>query len=173
MIRPIISKDSKNFIYFCQNRDPFSDFYITKNNKRLYLTDLKIAKQVFNECLKRGNKAFIKEESGLIKAILLIVGYCDKSERKYIKVLSKNKQDFQDLFSYLQWQDLKNLFIKSRNNNKNFVKYDEKINRYKPSYILRKSGFSIIAVRDREILLKREYIKRTYKKPFFKEADVE
>jgi len=171
MIRPVISKDLKNFIYFCQYRDPYSDFYITKDNKRLFLTNPDVAKQVFKDCIKYGNKCFIKEEKDEIKAILLIIGYKDKYERKYIKVLAKSKQDFQDMFAYLQWQELKDLFMKVRNTNKNFVKYDEKIKRYKPSYILRKSGFSIIAVRDREVLLKKENLKYTYKRPFYKSGD--
>ena len=144
MIRPVQTKDLKNFIYFCQNRDSFSDFYITKNNKRLFLTNIKIAKQVFTNCTKYADKCYIKEDNGEIKAILLINGYKDKFDRKYIKILSKNKKDFEDLFAYLQWQRLSNLFIKVKNTNTNFVKFDKKIDRYKPSYILRKSGFQCL-----------------------------
>jgi len=171
MIRPIKSKDLKNFVYYCQNRDSYSDFYVTKDNKRLFLNNIAIAKQVFTNCLKYNNKCFIKEENNEIKAVLLIIGYKDKFPRKYIKVLSRSKHDFQDLFAYLQWQNLKDLFIKVRNTNKNFVKYDEKTKRYKPSYILRKSGFSIIAVRDREVLLKKENKIYIYKKPYFNKSD--
>ena len=170
MLRQLKSKDQSNFIYYCQNKD--NDFYITKDNKRFYLTDIKIAKQVFNDCLKHNDKCFVKEEHDVIKAIMLIVGYKDKFPRKYIKVLSKNKKNFEDLFSYLQWQNLKDLFIKVKIYNKNFVKYDEKIKRYKPSYILRKNGFSIIAVRekDREVLLKKSD-RHYFKKPFINKED--
>lgn len=164
MIRQITSKDLTKFIYYCQTRDSFSDFYITKNNKRLFLTDINVAKMVFTDCLKHGEKCFIKEDKNEIKALFLILGYKDKFERKYIKVLAKDKKDFEDLFSYLQWQNFKNLFIKVKTSNKNFVKYDEKIKRYKPSYILRKNGFEIIAVRDNEVLLKREDANRGYYK---------
>ena len=83
-------------------------------------------------------------------------------ERKYVKMLTKNQDDCRDLFRFLQWQRLSNLFIKSRKNNIQFVKYDERLKDnkytkgYKPSYFARKSGFRIIVVRDKEILLKKE-----------------
>jgi hypothetical protein len=164
MLRTAKPKDLKNFVYYCQHRDSYSDFYVTKNNKRLYLTNIDVAKEVFIDCMKYGNKCYIKEENNEIKAVMIIIGFKDKFPRKYIKVLSKSKDDFKDLFAYLQWQELKDLFIKVRNTNKNFVKYDEKIKRYKPSYILRKSGFQVIAVRDREVLLKKEDNNRGYRK---------
>lgn len=164
MIRPVKTKDLQNFIYFCQTKDTFNDFYITKNNKRMYLTNIDVAKQVFKECTKYANKCFIKEENGEIKAVLLIIGYKDNFERKYLKILAPNKKDFEDLFSYLQWQNVKNLFAKVKITNTNFVKFDKKINRYKPSYVLRKSGFQVIAVREKEVLLKKEDNRRGYRK---------
>ena len=102
MIRQLKSKDLKNFIYFCQNRDQFSDFYITKNNKRLFLNNPKVATQVFNDCLKSGDKCFVKEENDHISAILLIIGYKDKFNRKYVKMLTKKQDDCRDLFRFLQ-----------------------------------------------------------------------
>ena len=154
MIRPISSKDLKNFIYFCQTRDKFSDFYITKNEKRYFLNDIKIAKQVFNDCLKGREKVFIKEENNEILGVLLVWGYKDKSPRKYVKLFCKNQNDYKDLFQYLQWQELKDLFIKSHKNNINFIKLDNNTKIYKPNYFAKKAGFQIIAVREREILLK-------------------
>jgi len=161
MIRQLSSKDKQNFIFFCQlNRD--SDFYITKDRKRLYLTNNKVAKSVFNDCLKKGDKCFIKEENNTVVAILLITGYKDGFERKYVKILATHQNHSRDLFRFLLWQKLKNLFIKSRKNNTQFVKYDERLKDnkytqgYKPSYFARKSGFRIIVVRDKEILLKKE-----------------
>lgn len=165
MIRSLQSKDLKNFIYFCQYRDPYSDFYVTKNNRRLFLNNTKVATQVFNDCLKSSDKCYIKEENGHISAVLLIIGYKDKMDRKYVKMLTKNQDDCRDLFRFLQWQKLSNLFIKSRKNNIQFVKYDERLKDnkytkgYKPSYFARKTGFRIIVVRDKEILLKKEEYK--------------
>ncbi len=162
MIRPLQAGDLKNFIHFCQTRD--SDFYITRNNRRLYLTNIGVAKSVFFDCIKHGDKCYVKEANNEITAILLITGFKDGFDRKYLKILSKSKDDCRDLFRYLQWQQIKNLFIKSTKKNANFVKYDERNNRYKPSYFARKTGFQIIAVRDKEILLKKEEYKRGYNK---------
>ncbi len=162
MIRPLQAGDLKNFIHFCQFRD--SDFYVTKNNHRLFLNNLTVAKSIFNDCLKHGDKCFIKESNGHITGIILITGFKDDFDRKYLKLLVKSKDDCRDLFRYLQWQGVKNLFIKSKKSNTNFVKYDERNNRYKPSYFARKTGFQIIAVRDKEILLKKEEYKSGYNK---------
>lgn len=166
MIRQIKPKDLKNFVYYCQNRDPYSDFYVSKNNKRLFLNNnIKICNSVFNDCLKYGEKCFIKEDNNVIKAILLIVGYKDKLERKYLKVLAHSKDDVKDLFAYLIWQKLPpNIFIKVHKTNKYIIGYDQKNKRYTPSYALRKAGFRIIAVREKEVLLKKEDIKREYRK---------
>ena len=171
MIRSLKSKDLKNFIYFCNYRDPYSDFYITKNNKRLFLNNAKVATQVFYDCLKCGEKCFIKEDNNEITGIMLILGYADHFERKYVKMLTKKQDDCRDLFRCLQWQKLNNLFIKSRKNNVQFVKYDKRLKDnpytkgYKPSYFARKTGFRIIVVRDKEILLKKEeYRYESFKK---------
>lgn len=172
MLRQITPKDKKNFVYFCKFRDPHSDFFITKDNKRLFLTNRKNAILAFNDCIKRGNKCFIKEENNEIKAVLLVVGFKDKFERKYVKVLAKSKRDILDLFSFLQWQDLTDLFMKVKVSNTNFVRYDERIKRYKPSYVLRKNGFSVISVRDREALLKKEEMKFKYNKVRFNKDEL-
>ena len=164
MIRSLKKKDFTNFIYFCQKRDKYSDFYITQNNKRFFLNNIKIAEKVFYDCLKHNEKCYIKEDENHIVAVLLIIGYKDKFDRKYVKLLTTSKDDTRDLFRFLQWQGLSNLFIKSRKSNINFVKYDEKSKMYKPSYFVRKIGFKIIAVRQKEILLKKEEYKREYNK---------
>lgn len=159
MIRPLKRTDLLNFIYFCQKRD--SDFYITRNNRRLYLTNLKIAKSVFNDCMKHGEKCFIKENNNQIIGIMLITGFKDNFDRKYLKILANNKDDSRDLFRFLIWEKIKNLFIKTRKNNIHFIKYDERLKNtrtqgFKPSYFARKSGFRIIVVREKEVLLKKE-----------------
>ena len=164
MIRALQSKDLQNFLHFCAKRDSYSDFYITLNNHRLFLNNVQVAKKVFNDCLKFSDKCYIKEDNNLIVAVLLITGYKEKFERKYIKLLVSSKEDTRDLFRYLQWQNLKNLFIKSRKNNMNFIKYDERSKMYKPSYFARRIGFRIVAVRDKEILLKKEDYKQNYRK---------
>ena len=129
-----------------------------------------IDKKVYYDCLKHGEKCIIKEENNEILGILLVVGYKGKFERKYVKMLTKHPNDSRDLFRGLQWENLNNLFIKSRKNNIQSVKYDERLKDnpytkgYKPSYFARRIGFRIIAVRDKEILLKKEEYKYEYNK---------
>ncbi len=167
MIRQLKAKDYKNFIYYCQNRDPYSDFYRTTNNKRIFLNNPKVARSVFNDCIKHSDKCYIKETDGLIVAILLIIGYKDGDERKYLKVLSSNKKDVKDLFSFLIWQKLKpDVFAKVHKTNTNFGIYDERNDRFNLSYAIKRAGFRVIAVRDQEILLKKEdFVRRSVSKP--------
>jgi len=164
MIRPLKPKDIHNFISFCQTRDKFSDFYITQDRKRLFLNNAIVAKKLFNDCLKHGDKCFVKEENNSISAILLVVGYKGKFPRKYVKMLTTCENDIKDLLNYLQWQKLPNLFVKAKKTNRNFLKYDERTKKYKPTYFMRKNGFRIIVERDKEILLKKEEYRRVYNK---------
>jgi len=156
MIRPLNNKDLKNFVYFCKKFDSNSDFYVSKDQKRLFLTDSKVAKKVFNDCLKNGEICFIKEEGDKILGVLLVWGFKDKHPRKYLKILANSQKDSDDILRFFQWQNIKETFIKCRKSNKYFVKFDEVTKQYKPVYQLRKAGFRIIAVREKEILLKKE-----------------
>jgi len=165
MIRTLTKKDFHNFVDFCKKRDINSDFYITKNEKRLFLNDSKVATQIFKDCLKGREKCFVKEDNDSITGILLITGYKDKFERKFVKLFVNTDTDCQDLLYYLDWQNLKNLFIKCHKTNKNFIKFSEQSKNFVPSYYLRKLGFQIIAVREKEVLLKREGVKRVYNQP--------
>lgn len=117
MIRPLIKKDFTNFVLFCSDRDKFSDFYVTKENQRLFLNNRKIAEKVFNDCIKHGDKSFIFEENGVIKGVLLIVGYADKFDRKYIKVFAHEERIISGLFKMLAWTIDCDLYLKIRKDN--------------------------------------------------------
>lgn len=117
MIRSLKHKDLINFVSFCSQRDKFSDFYVTKNDKRLFLNNQKIAEKVFNDCLKNGDKSFIYEENNEIKGVLLIVGYSDKSDRKYIKILANDEKVMDSLFKMLMWTINTDLYLKIRKDN--------------------------------------------------------
>jgi hypothetical protein len=65
VIRLLKSSDSSNFLQYTKRYN--SDFYIFKDNKRHFLTDYKVSKEVFTSCLKRGNKAILQEENGELK----------------------------------------------------------------------------------------------------------
>lgn len=117
MIRPLIKKDFSNFIYFCSTRDKYSDFYVTKDNQRLFLNNQKVAEKVFKNCLKAGDKSFVYEENGIIKGVLLIVGYADKFDRKYIKVMASEEKVLSALFKMLVWKVDTDLYFKIRKDN--------------------------------------------------------
>lgn len=125
MIRPLKLKDLNNFVLFCSQRDKFSDFYITKDNQRLFLNDSKIAEKVCRDCVKHGDKSFIFEEDNMIKGVLLVVGYADKHERKYIKVFAHEERIVTALFKMLAWTIDSDLYLKIRKDNP-IIKYLEK-----------------------------------------------
>lgn len=181
MIRKIKSKDKLNFLFFCNKVDKYSDFYITQSNRRLFLNDKKVCHQVFNDCLKRGDKCFIKEIRNTIKGVLIVNGYADKFHRKYMKILANNKETIDHLVKVVTWEFPTDLYIKIKNDNPiveillgtrvyNLIfKQNSKDN-------FLGYGFRLIGRRGKEILLCRKYdIKYDYsKKPkYVKEGDEE
>lgn len=171
MIRTLKSKDLTNFLYYCSGKDRYSDFYITKDNKRLFLTNYKICKKVFNDCLKRGDICLVYEENNEIKAVLFITGFADTFERKYLKILSDSQKYTSDLIKAIAWYYNKDLYVKLKKNNptsevllgtKNYNYYfKENLNTKR----FKGFGFRFKGNRGAEILLLRvPYNKFDYKK---------
>lgn len=151
MIRTIQQQDLTDFIIFCNNKDLYSDFYITHNNERKFLNNFEIAKQTFNNCFKHNDKAYIYKDNGIIKGIILILGYSDKAERKYIKLLAFDKKISEQLIRYLVWHVDSEVFIKIKKNNPivNILNQREfTFNTF------RNFGFKFAGLRDKEILFK-------------------
>lgn len=117
MIRELKTKDLTNFLYYTSQRDRYSDFYITRDNKRLFLNDHKVAKKVFNNCLKHGDKCLIFEESGQIRGILLLTGIADKFDRKYLKMFCDNSEVALGLIKALNWNYNYDLYVKLKKYN--------------------------------------------------------
>ena len=119
MIRFIKSKDKLSFIDFCINyKDTYFDKYITKDKKRIFLSEYKIVEKVFNNILKKGDIGLILEEKGAILGLVIITGYADKFFRKYIKLLSSNYKYNDSFFKYISWNFAdKELFIKIKKTN--------------------------------------------------------
>lgn len=171
MIRTLKSKDLINFIHYSSQRDKYSDFYITKDNKRLFLTDLKISKKVFSNCMKCGDKCLIYEENNDIKGILLLTGFADKFHRKYLKIFAHKEIIISNLIKALNWHYNCNLYIKVKKFNpiteillgtKNYnscFQTNLNVNRFKGF------GFKFKGSRGKEVLLSRQYDpKFTYEK---------
>ena len=91
-------------------KDNYSDFYLTKNNLRLMILD---NLDVLFEGLKKGDK-IVWDTCG----VAIIVGYSDKSPRKYLKILTKDLKDVESLLKVLFWNSReKEIYIKLKNNN--------------------------------------------------------
>lgn len=113
--------------------DIYNDFYLTKNNYRYFI------KEHFNllfSGLTKGDK-IVYNDNGL----LLVVGFSDKSPRKYIKLLS-NEENAIKLVRILYWNLNIELFAK--------LKYSNPL-----INVLYSNGFKFYRRRGKEILLKR------------------
>ena len=90
--------------------DIYKDFYITKNNLRLFIHD---NVDLLFDCLNNGDKIVYGEEG-----ILLVTGYSDSSKRKYLKILSENINDAIKLITLLIWNlESIDLYIKVKKYN--------------------------------------------------------
>ena len=151
MIRPIKNKDKINFIDFSINyKDKYFDGYITINKERKFLSEYNIAEKVFNNIIKKGDKGFILDNNGKIRALLLIIGYSDKFPRKYVKLLAENSKYTIDMLKFLKWNYFeKDLYAKFKKENP-------------LSTMIIKTGFIKIGDRGRELLFFKKGLKQLY-----------
>lgn len=165
MIRPIAEKDFFSFVEFCTIKYP--DFYITKNNQRLFLDSSDIVKQVFNSCIKHGDKGFILEDKMQILGTIIVSGYADKFERKYIKLAAKNSSIARDLLRYFVWNHKTECFLKIKKDNPIL----SLINNRMFSFTATKNwGFKFLSNRGTELLF--HYIpNRIVTTPYIKDED--
>ena len=119
--------------------DYFGDFYITKDNLRLFIKD---NISLLFEGLKAGDKIVYSKDS-----IIIVTGFSDKNPRKYIKLLNKNEEAANELLNMLAWNLKCSLWAKLKVRNP-LVK------------ILQENGFAYYANRGKEILLVRKYINK-------------
>ena len=149
MIRLLNNKDYSNFLEFCLNQGSKPDFFVTKNNQRFLLNHTDIASKVFNDCTKHGDKCFISEENGIINGVILITGYSDKTDRKYLKVCANSFKIIKGLFKFLTWNHTSKLYIKAKRNN-SLIKFLERRVEGKIYY---KYFFNFAGIRNDEIML--------------------
>lgn len=115
--------------------DVYSDFYITKNNLRLFIKE---NITVLFECLQKGDKVAYSEDG-----VAIVTGFSDKMNRKYLKILAKTNDDVEKLIKIMIWNLDCDLFIKIKKNNPQ-------------KGILLKLGFKFLGGRGKEILLMRK-----------------
>lgn len=116
--------------------DVWGDFYITKDRLRLFIKE---NIHLLWKILIKGDKIIFGNEG-----LILITGFSDNSDRKYIKILSNNEEDTDRLLKILNW-NVKDIPLYTK------VK--------KESHVLKslqKNGFKFKGDRGKEILLYRE-----------------
>lgn len=119
--------------------DLWGDFYLTKNNIRLFIRD---NSHILFDALKKGDKIIFGE-----KAIGVITGFSDKANRKYLKVLFQDEKQADKILKVLNWNIKYDVFIK--------------IKKYNPlKRVLQRNGFRFFKGRGKEILFIRKYINR-------------
>jgi len=127
--------------FICDNYD--YDFYITENNTRLYITDLKSLKNLFHQ----SHVMYSYIEHGELKGILSVWKSLGGGKtRYYIKIIGKSDKIGVKLLTVLLWNFDRDLYVKIRKHNK-FVS------------IFRAKGFRFMGGRGVQILLFRKKVK--------------
>jgi hypothetical protein len=132
-------EEAQIFGLFQEANDPFGDFYVTKNNLRLFIKE---NIDVFFSGLKQGDKIAFD-----INGLAAVIGFSDKSPRKYLKILSKDLELVPSLVKTLYWHVKTDLFCKVKGNNP-------------LKDVLLHCGFSFIGERGKEVLLVHHYVAR-------------
>ena len=136
-VKSSLSKKDKKQVSSILNElvDIYSDFYITRNNIRLYIKE---NIDILYKLLNNGDKIIFDGEG-----VVVIVGWSDKSPRKYLKLLTKNEQIADRLIKNINWNVSEELFCKIKKTNplKN---------------ILLRNRWKFVGNRGKEVLLKRE-----------------
>lgn len=87
MITRVDYKKFENEMLFTDIKDVYEQFYITIDNERKFLKDVKIIR-IYSNLLNRGEICLKDEDNGY----LITYGMNNKSQRKYIKLLVKNNE---------------------------------------------------------------------------------
>jgi len=131
------------FEFIKRVKDVHEDMYITENKERYFLKDLKIIEKIL-----KSQEVYILEKKD-VKGILLI--YRSKGFRPYVKLLSENSKYAIDMLKFLKW---------------NFSEIDLyfKLKKENPlSEQIKRTGFTMIGDRGRELLFFKKGIKQLYK----------
>ena len=138
-LKSTLSKEDKKQIFTILDElvDIYSDFYLTKNNLRYYIKE---NLDLLYKLLRNGDK-IIFNRTGMA----IIIGYAEKSPRKYMKLLAKDDKVADKLVKNINWNITEELYCKIKKTNplKN---------------ILLKNRWNFVGDRGKEILLKREAI---------------
>lgn len=153
----VVSKKSKLTDLLCFiERVNDSDFYYTKDNQRLYVTDANSLKGF----LRDSCQVYTCKDKGDFKGILLVWKSVGGGQtRYYVKLNAVNAKFATDLLTILTWNFNRQLHVKIRKDSKLIEAFKFK-------------GFRFEGSRGTQLLLKRD--KSPYEfKTYQKEADIE
>ena len=110
-IRSSLSEKDKQVVnsILCDLFDSYSDFYLTKSNLRL---PVKENSDLLFKLLSKGDKIVFNEEG-----LAIIIGYAEKSPRKYVKFLAKDEKTIDLLVKNINWNILEELYCKLKKTN--------------------------------------------------------
>jgi hypothetical protein len=124
-------------------KDCYKDMYITDNKERIFLNNLKL----ITKLLKYQEIYILKDKE--IKGLLMI--YRSKGYRPYVKLLAENSKYTIDMLKFLKWTfGEKDLYFKLKKENP-------------LSEQIKKTGFSMIGDRGKELLFFKKGMKQLYK----------
>lgn len=90
--------------------DEYSDFYVTRDNIRLYIKD---NPEILINSMKKGNRIAFADEIG----IAIVDGYADNAKRKYVKILANSPKKAEKLLYIITKNVNDSLFTKLKKNN--------------------------------------------------------
>jgi len=129
--------------FILRTKDQYQDFYITINNERIFLNNIKVIKKLLKN--QKLYALYNKEITG----ILLI--YYQKGFRPYFKLLTNDRNDSWALCRFFMWNFFDEIYAKLKNNNP-LTQYLLRVNKRTGISIM---GFVSKSSRGDEILLYR------------------
>ena len=144
MITNLKKKQLNSLWYFLRSHVQ-SDFYLTKNNRRVFITELK----TFRSLLSQSNNILVHEEKDINGVMMIWSGDGGDTKRRYIKFNAIDARVVDRLLTILLWNVNTDLFVK--------------IEKYSPFiYVFKDKNFRFAHGRGKEILLHYKYRKRKY-----------
>ena len=91
------------------------DFYLTKDNSRLYIRDIKSLKMLLRESID----AYIQKEKGNITGLILLWRSSGGGKsRFFVKLVANDSKVSRDLLTVLLWNTAMELYVKIRKDSK-------------------------------------------------------
>lgn len=113
----------------------YDDFYLTKENQRLFIKEKKSLKKL----LKESHNVFFEDRHNNKGIVLIWKSSGGDKTRNYIKLVASNLKEAKGLLTMLLWNYSKELYVKIKKNSPFIEAYKER-------------GFKLIGLRGEEIL---------------------